>query len=81
MNQTFQRPKTAAQEVAESAPDGKPAHKGGMFKKDGTPRRYATRRRMDPARARKGNANQLDHARISFRGGGQGGKGQRIEPC
>ena len=48
MNQTFQRPKTAAQEVAESAPDGKPAHKGGMFKKDGTPRRVPEREKGTP---------------------------------
>lgn len=48
MNQTFQRPKTAAQEVAETAPDGKPTHKGGMLKKDGTPRRMPVREKGTP---------------------------------
>ena len=48
MQNTFQRPKTAAQELAEGAPDGKPVHRGGAFKKDGTPRSKPNRERGTP---------------------------------
>lgn len=41
------KPKTAAQEVAESAPDGA-THKGGAVKKDGTPRRMPNREKGTP---------------------------------
>lgn len=41
------KPKTAAQEVAATAPDGA-THKGGAFKKDGTPRRMPAREKGTP---------------------------------